>query len=346
MHARLALDPVHDQSEAVGVEDRLDVLHEHRAALEAHAGVDVLLRERRQRAVGGEVELHEDEVPELDVAVAPLAVGPAVALAAAVLGAAVVVELGARAARAGLAGGAPEVLGAREGHDPLARQALAEPRLHGDVVLPEAEAGVTREDRCPEPVRLEPEPLGDELPGVVDGAVLEVVAEREVAEHLEHRGVPRREADLVEIGVLPAGAEALLDGRESWRRRLLEPREVRLERLHPRRDEERRGVLGRREQRERREAQVLALLEEREKSLPELGRRPHPAMVPPGRRSACSGVAPALRQGSSSGGTGAGSGFGVGTGCGQGSGFGVGAGVGVGVGRSVVIGVDPERRSS
>ena len=50
-HARLLGDPVHDQPKAVGVEDRVDALDEHRAALEAHPGVDVLLRERRERAV-------------------------------------------------------------------------------------------------------------------------------------------------------------------------------------------------------------------------------------------------------------------------------------------------------
>ena len=123
---------------------------------------------------------------------------------------------------------------------------------------------------------LEPEVPRDVLPGVVDGAVLEVVAEREVAEHLEHRGVPRGHADLVEIGVLAARAEALLNGGEAWRRRRLRAREVRLERLHPGRDEERRRILGRRDQGEGREAQVLVRLEEREEGLAELGGRAHP----------------------------------------------------------------------
>ena len=127
---------------------------------------------------------------------------------------------------------------------------------------------------------LEPEVPRDVLPGVVDGAVLEVVAEREVAEHLEHRGVPRGHADLVEIGVLAARAEALLNGGEAWRRRRLRAREVRLERLHPGRDEERRRILGRRDQGEGRKAQVLVRLEEREEALAELGGRAHPTIVP------------------------------------------------------------------
>ncbi len=45
--AGLLLDPVHDQPEAVRVEDRVGLLDEHRAPLEPQARVDVLLRERR-----------------------------------------------------------------------------------------------------------------------------------------------------------------------------------------------------------------------------------------------------------------------------------------------------------
>ena len=103
--AGLLFDPVHDQAEAVGVEDRVGLLEEHRAALEPEAGVDVLLGQRRQLAVLVEVVLHEDEVPELEEALAALAAGRAVGLAAAELLAAVVVQLGARAARAGRSGG-------------------------------------------------------------------------------------------------------------------------------------------------------------------------------------------------------------------------------------------------
>ena len=257
------------------------LLDEHRAPLEPHPRVDVLLRERRHGAVGGEVELHEDEVPELDVAVTALAVRPAVRLATAVLGAPVVVELRAGAARAGLAGGAPEVLGARERHDALARKALPQPGGDGDLVLADAERRVTREHARPEPVGVELQMLGDELPRQVDGAVLEVVAEREVPEHLEHRRVSRGEPDLVEVGVLPARAQALLDGREPRRGRLLRTGEVRLQRLHPGGDEQRGRILRRRDQRERREPQMVSLLEEGEKTLAELCGRAHPPIVAP-----------------------------------------------------------------
>ena len=277
--AGLLGDPVHDQPEAVRVEDRVDPLDEHRPALEAKARVDVLLGQRCQRPVRAEVELHEHEVPELDVAVAALAVRAAVRLAAAVLRTAVVVELGAGTARPRLAGGAPEVVGARERDDPLARDALAPPGGDGDLVLPEPETRVAGEDRGPEPVGLEPQVLGHELPRVVDGPVLEVVAEREVPEHLEHRCVTRGHPDLVEVGVLAARAQALLHRREARCGRLLRAREVGLERLHPRRDEERRGILRRGNERKRRKPQVVLRLEEGEEALAELCRRAHASIV-------------------------------------------------------------------
>jgi len=45
--------------------------------------------------------------------------------------------------------------------------------------------------------------VGQERPGEADRIVLEVVAEREVAEHLEERVVPERGADVLEVVVLP-----------------------------------------------------------------------------------------------------------------------------------------------
>ena len=54
--------------------------------------------------------------------------------------------------------------------------------------------------------------FGHQIPGELDGAVLEVVAEREIAEHLEKRVMPRGIADIVEIIVLAAGAHAFLRG--------------------------------------------------------------------------------------------------------------------------------------
>ena len=51
---------------------------------------------------------------------------------------------------------------------------------------------------------------GEQLPGVGDGVALEVVAEGEVAEHLEEGVVAAGEADVLEVVVLAAGADAFL----------------------------------------------------------------------------------------------------------------------------------------
>jgi hypothetical protein len=52
--------------------------------------------------------------------------------------------------------------------------------------------------------------LGQQLPGPVDGLLLEVVAERPVAQHLEEGVVVGVLADVLEVVVLAAGADALL----------------------------------------------------------------------------------------------------------------------------------------
>ena len=55
-----------------------------------------------------------------------------------------------------------------------------------------------------------PKSLRHQVPGELDRALLEVVAEREVAEHLEEGVVARRVADIVEVVVLAARAHAFL----------------------------------------------------------------------------------------------------------------------------------------
>src|SRR6185369_14949026 len=55
--------------EEVCVVIRLHPLHDSRNPLKTHSGIDSRLRERRQLAVRSPVELHEDVVPDLHVAV-------------------------------------------------------------------------------------------------------------------------------------------------------------------------------------------------------------------------------------------------------------------------------------
>ena len=221
-------DPGHDLLVAVGVVDRRDVLEDPRRPLEAHAGVDVLLRERRQRVVRVQLVRHEDEVPELEEALAARAAGQAAAGAAG-LGAPVPEDLGVRPARP-RAADRPEVLGARQRHDPLRRHADLLPEVDRLLVGAELQLRVAGVDGHPDPVPVEAESLAHELGRVLDRALLEVLPEREVAEHLEEGQVVGVEPDLVDVG----RPEDLLGGRRQRRRRRLAAEEERHLRLHSR----------------------------------------------------------------------------------------------------------------
>src|SRR5206468_5986014 len=85
----------------------------------------------------------------------------------------------------------PEVVLLPQAEDPVVREA--------GHLLPEPErVVVVREDSRREAPPVEPEVACEELPGERDRLRLEVVAEREVSEHLEERVVARGPADVLE----------------------------------------------------------------------------------------------------------------------------------------------------
>src|SRR5207248_10683993 len=106
-------------------------------------------------------------------------------------------ELRVGAAGAGPAG-LPGVLRRGQRHEPLRRQTDPLPEVDRDLVRAEPELGVAGVDARPDAVPVEPEPLAHELRRVLDRAVLEVLPEREVAEHLEEGEATGVEADLVD----------------------------------------------------------------------------------------------------------------------------------------------------
>ena len=251
------LAEVDQRADLVGLEHRRRALHDRRHAIEAEPGVDVLGRQRRERVDRILVVLHEHEVPVLEEA---LVLAPGEVVLRAELEPAVEVELAARPARTGRPG-LPEVLLAREQDDPLARDADLQPDLDRLLVGAEAELVVALEDGRPDALGFEPEALQRQLPRELRGALLEVVADREVAEHLEEREVPVGRADVVDVD----RAEALLARRQAVVRRRLLAQEVRLERVHPGADQQRRRVVLGGDERRRRQPPVVALLEELEK---------------------------------------------------------------------------------
>ncbi len=220
----------------------MHVLQHRRQALQAHAGVDAGLGQLVHHAVFGAVELHEDVVPDLDVAVAVL-VGRT-GRAAGDVGAVVVEDLGARAAGAGVAHH-PEVVGhvaralvVADAHDAFSGHAHG---LVPDVVG----LVVVRVDRHPQLVRGQLEVHRQQLPGVADRVLLEVVAEREIAQHLEERVVARGVADVVQVVVLAAGADALLRRRGARVGTLVEAEEHVLELVHAGVREQQRRIVAR-----------------------------------------------------------------------------------------------------
>ena len=211
-----------ERGQQVGLPDGVDALQQAEDALEPGARVDRRVGQRRAGAVGRLVVLHEDQVPELHVPVAVRVVErPAVRTEVRTT---VEVQLGARAAWARVTH-LPEVVLVAEALDALHR--------HADDVVPDLLGLVVAlVDGDPDAVAVEPPALGDQLPAVGDGQLLEVVAEAEVAHHLEEDEVALGAADVVEVVVLATGADALLRADGPAERRHLVADEVRLERHH------------------------------------------------------------------------------------------------------------------
>ena len=225
---------VNHREEDVGLPHGVDTLAQREDALEPGTRVDAGARQRRAGPVRRLVVLHEHEVPELHETVAMRVVQwPAVRSECCTT---VEVDLRARSARTGVPR-LPEVVLVTEALDAFHRDA--------DLLVPDGFGIIVAlVDGDPETVAVEPEDLGDEFPGPRDRVLLEVVTEREVAEHLEEHEVPLGTADVVEVVVLAACAHALLDAHRTRVRSNLVAEEVGLERHHAGHREQEGGVVG------------------------------------------------------------------------------------------------------
>jgi hypothetical protein len=103
---------------------------------------------------------------------------------------------------------------------------------------------VVLEDGDVEPVLGQAVDLGHQLPGVLDGFLLEVVAEGEIPQHLEEGVVAAGAADVLEVVVLAAGADAFLRRGGAGVVALLLAKEDVLELVHARVGKQQRGVVG------------------------------------------------------------------------------------------------------
>ncbi len=220
---------------------RVNALQHCRDALEAHSGIDGRLRQRMQHTRIVAVELHEHEIPDLDVAVA---VGVGAARRPALDPRAVVVEdLTAGAARAGVRH-LPEIVGLVFLAARLVADAHAAFGRHADHLRPQDVRFVVGfVYGGPEPLGRQAVDLGEQLPREVNRVLLEIVAEREVAEHLEERVVARGISHVLQVVVLAARAHAALRSRCAHVRALLPAEERVLELHHPGVHEQQRRVV-------------------------------------------------------------------------------------------------------
>ena len=189
-------------TEQIGFEDAVDALQDAGHALQPQAGVDRGARQRLALLLRHLLELHEDEIPEFEKAIAVLF--RAARRSTPDMLAAVDEYLGAWTAGAGISH-RPEIVRSGDADDAVVREA-------GDLLPVAGRLVVIVVDGDQQLVFLQPEILRDQLPGELDRALLEVVAERKIAEHLEEGEMARGVADIVEVVVLAAGAHAFLRG--------------------------------------------------------------------------------------------------------------------------------------
>ena len=248
-----------DRAEQIDLVIVVGTLQHRSGALEPHARVDRRFRQIDALAARQLLELHEHQVPDLNEAVA-LGLGRA-RWTARDVGAMVVKDFRAGAAGPELAH-LPEIIRAGDADDFALGQARD--------LLPQIERLVVVDENGDyQAIERQAELLGNEIPRKLDGAVLEVITEREIAEHLEEGVMARGIAHIVEIVVLATGAHAFLRGRRARIGPLLETGKDVLELHHSRIGKHQRRVIARHERR-RRHDRVTVLREIVEKARSDL----------------------------------------------------------------------------
>ena len=238
-----------------------DALRRHRRPLEPHAGVDVLARQHRPRPIQMVVELREDQVVQLHEIVGKVRPPGRCVLGGVRSGhqieiSVVIVKLRRRPARPFLSGRAPPVLLIAKPENPLFRYPQIQPYLLGLIVI--------IVDRRIQPLHRKLQHVPPELQRPQTRLLLEILGKRKVPEHLKKRQM-RRVSDLIDIG----RPKTLLRRYDTRLRRLRLSRKVRLELCHPGVGQQQSRVGGR-NQRRRRQTQMLPLLEMAQKRLSDL----------------------------------------------------------------------------
>ena len=180
-------------------------------AFEAHTGIDMAGGEGRKRAVRVGIELDEDEIPNLNAVCGAFVDERATCVTG---GREIDMQLRAGAAGAGFAHH-PEVvlLVAVYDVDGWIEACCAEffrPDFPSLFIARGGVAGFGIVDRGVEAGGREFPAADDEFPCPVDRLFFEIIPERPVAQHLEHRVVVGVEADIIEVVVFSSGSDAFL----------------------------------------------------------------------------------------------------------------------------------------
>ena len=224
-----------DRREDLCLVDALLALENRDRPLDTHACVDALAAHLVVCAVLVLAVAHEDVVPDLEV-LATGAAGMAVGTACGAAGVDEHLRIGS--AGSGLSCRTPPVVLLGHVEDPVLADAKALPDTGGLLVT--RCVLIPGEDGHGQPFRIDAEMLREELVAVLDSLLLEVGAQRPVAQHLEEREM-MRVAHAVDV----AGTDALLVVDQPVACRMLGSQDVRYEGVHSRRGEKHgRIVLG------------------------------------------------------------------------------------------------------
>ena len=195
--------------EHIGIVVGLLTLNGAYETLEAHARINHFLCKRLKRTIGFAVELHEHNVPNLNhlwmVFIHEFATGELCFLC---FRTAVNMDLGAGATRTGIAH-LPEVIVFVTIEDMVCGQ-MSAPDGCSFVIATQALFRRAFEHRHVEVSWVDFQHINDIFPCKIDGAFLEVIAKRPVAEHLEHGVVIRIMSHFFQIVVFARHAQAFL----------------------------------------------------------------------------------------------------------------------------------------
>ena len=215
---------LHNIADSVNLKEVVNALHDASESFKTHTGINIAAFKASIVSVSVVFKLGENKVPEFGISVAVTA-GAAIRRAAAVFFTAVKVDFRTRAA--GACTVFPEVIFFSESYNPFGRNT--------DFFCPNVKSLVIiLIDGDPELVHGHFHNLSAKLPCPRGCLMLEVIAEREVAEHFKICSVSCGNSDALNVRC----ADALLAGGHTPARRSELPSEVFFERRHACVDEE------------------------------------------------------------------------------------------------------------